>query len=178
MSRLASILPILIGLAAGRTAHAGEIESFGNAVEAAPASPAARNDLAEPADVPAGARGAESNPEFRASARLTAYREHAPLAYFSLGSLAVGGLFYGIQTSLDRDGRSRINGDGTRMDMAVGAAGITALAAGAAYLYYVLRGKEIGDEPSSPWAGPVRGGVGPDGKLAASVTLPLSSLSP
>jgi hypothetical protein len=175
MSRLAHVLPILIGLTAGGMAHAGEAAPLADAVEAGTSAPAAGNGLV---DVAASAGGAEAIPEIRASARLTAYREHAPLAYFSLGSLAVGGLFYGIQASLDKDGSSRINGDGTRMDMAVGAAGITALAAGAAYLYYALRGKETGDDSSHPWAGPVQGGIGPDGKLAASVTLPLSSLSP
>lgn len=126
------------------------------------------------------------------------YREHAPLAYFSLGSLAVGGVFYGIHAS--RDGSGPVSGNGARMEMAVGAAGLTALAAGTAYLYYALRG-EAGD-PAIPSAGasaapsggpgaavaalsggapagPFPGlGIGMDagGGVAATVVLPLSAL--
>jgi hypothetical protein len=157
----------------------------GASIDPVVAAPAATAPVAEAApgspDRPEHAGQAEANtgfPGFRSYSRLSAYREHAPLAYFSLGSLAVGGLFYGIQASLEGAGSNRINGDGTRMDMAVGAAGLTALAAGAAYFYYVLRGSDGAEEPAHPWAGSIRGGIGPDGGLAASVTLPLSSLSP
>jgi hypothetical protein len=157
---------------AGVPVHAGADASI------APGAAIAVEAVFEPAERPIHGAQAEAKADFRSSSRLAAYREHAPLAYFSLGSLAVGGLFYGIQASLDGAGGNRINGDGTRMDMAVGAAGITALAAGAAYVYYVLRGKDPVEEPTVPWAGSIRGGVGSDGGLAASVTWPLSSIAP
>lgn len=172
MSRLAiflPMLPFLLGFPAGGTAHANEaapvVRSMGDEPSAGPGVAALTDRV-------------DGDPDFRSSARLPAYRAHAPLAYFSLGSLAVGGLFYGIQASLDREGRSRINGDGARMDMAVGAAGVTALAAGAAYFYYVLSGREPGGESVLPWAGSVRGGIGPEGSLAAALTVPIASLSP
>jgi hypothetical protein len=98
----------------------------------------------------------------------SAYREHASLAFFSLGSLAVGGAFYGIHSSLDRPASGAASGNGTRMEMAVGTAGFTALAAAAAYLYYSLRG-EVGPEVPSI-------GVDADGGVNAAITLPLSAL--
>ncbi len=126
------------------------------------------------------------------------YREHAPLAYFSLGSLAVGGVFYGIHSSLDRSGP--VSGNGARMETAVAAAGITALAAGAAYLYYSLRGEagdsgipSAGASPHPPAgsgdgdealsadapAGPASGlNIAADarGGVAATLVLPLSAI--
>lgn len=103
------------------------------------------------------------------------YREHAPLAYFSLGSLAVGGVFYGIHSSLDRSGP--VSGNGARMEMAVGAAGITALAAGAAYLYYSLRG-EAGDSGNpSAGASPLPPAGSGDGAEASSAGAPVGATS-
>lgn len=128
------------------------------------------------------------------------YREHAPLAFFSLGSLAVGGVFYGIGSSLGHDGP--VSGNGARMETAVGAAGITALAAAGAYLYYALRG-EAGDAgapsagaspapsvspeaaspsgptPAGPSAGPgigIDAGMDAGGGVSATLVFPLSAL--
>ena len=127
---------------------------------------------AEEAATAAAGRGETTRLEFRAPARVNPYREHAPLAFFSLGSLAVGGVFYGIHRSLDYPGGSSASGDGTRVDMAIGAAGLSALAAGAAYLWYSLRA----DRPDAPgWTETVAAGMTADGGMAASVTWPLSS---
>lgn len=111
--------------------------------------------------------------EYRAPAQVSPYREHAPLALFSLGSLAMGGVFYGIHRSLDYPDRSAVSGDGTRVDMAIGAAGISAVAAGAAYLWYTLRADRSG---ASGWTETVAAGVTSEGAVAASVTVPLSAL--
>lgn len=83
----------------------------------------------------------------------SAYVEHAPLALFSLGSLVVGGVFYGINSSLDYPGSNQASGNGARVNMAIGAAGFTAVAAGACYVYYVMRG----ERKSPSWAGNLSG---------------------
>lgn len=107
----------------------------------------------------------------------TAFREHAPLALFSLGSLAVGGVFYGIHSSLDYPGGGqKMSGNGSRWELAIGAAGLTALAAGASYLYYTFRG-----EPAQAWVpdvagASVDGGVDAEGAVSATLTWPLADL--
>lgn len=121
--------------------------------------------------------GPESRPaaalDFSSPAKPNAYVEHAPLALFGVGSLVVGGIFYGIHSSLDYPGGSRASGNGSRVNMAVGAAGFTALAAGASYVYYSWHGRK----QAAAWAGKVSGGIAPDGTMAATLTLPLTSLA-
>lgn len=110
--------------------------------------------------------------EYRGSSSADSYREHAPLALFSLGSLAVGGIFYGIHSSLDYPG-GQSSGDGSKVGMAVGAAGFTALAAGVSYFYYSWRGRKAQEHGLQK----VSAGVAPDGSLSATVTFPLSALA-
>lgn len=111
--------------------------------------------------------------DFSSPAKPNAYMEHAPLALFGVGSLVVGGIFYGIHASLDYPGGSQVSGNGGRVNMAVGAAGITALAAGASYVYYSWRGRK----QAAAWSANVSGGIAPDGTVAATLTLPLTSLA-
>jgi hypothetical protein len=155
-------LLLLAGPAVVGKAHAGE------------------SDLGQDVEVIAGMPGsAGAKIDLAPKTRKTAYREHAPLALFSLGSLAVGGVFYGIHSSLDEDGGGRmVSGNGSRMDMALGAAGISALAAGAAYFYYSLHGRDASEEEDRTWISNLSAGMGPDGGVAASLTLPLPSLIP
>lgn len=104
---------------------------------------------------------------------ISAYREHAPIAYFSLGALAVGGIFYGIHSHPGSAGEGSVSGNGSRVDMALGAAGFTAVAAGVAYLYYAFS-----SESRVPaWTEGLSGGVAPDGSVSASFTMPLSALA-
>lgn len=70
-----------------------------------------------------------------------AYREHAPLAWFSVGSLAVGGLFYAIGRDMDRPNLSYTAGDRSRIGAGVAAAGITALIAAGSYFYFAHRAR-------------------------------------
>lgn len=100
---------------------------------------------------------------------------NASLAFFSLGSLAVGGVFYGINASLDRPNVSYTAGDRTRISTAVGIAGVTALIAAGSYLFYT----ESGDEKAKDWDARVGGGVAPGGgmQVTASLSLPLPSLT-
>lgn len=132
------------------------------------------SDLAgnDPARASGPAEGA-GRLEMRREPVVSSYREHMPLALFSLGSLAMGGVFWGIHSTWDNPGPSPVSGDGTRMNLALGAAGFTALAAGACYAYYASRGAA----GRRGWAGSLSGGVAPDGSMAASLTVPLSSLS-
>lgn len=96
---------------------------------------------------------------------------HASLAFFSLGSLAVGGVFYGISTSLERPNVSYTAGDRSRISTAVGVAGLTALIAAGSYLFFVDRDAE----KASAWDARVSGGTAPGGgiQVAASLSLPL-----
>lgn len=123
------------------------------------------------------AAGPESVPpttlEFSTPVKPNTYMEHAPLALFGVGSLVVGGIFYGIHSSLEYPGGKQVSGNGSRVNMAVGAAGITALAAGASYVYYSWRGRK----QAASWAGKISGGIAPDGAMAATLTLPLTSLA-
>lgn len=108
----------------------------------------------------------------RTSVSGSPYREHAPLAWFSVGSLAVGGIFYGIQSSFDYPGATRASGNGVEVNMAIGAAGATALAAGAAYFWYAWRG-----QPTDTRTQALSAGFAPDGSVSAKISFPLSSLA-
>jgi hypothetical protein len=112
--------------------------------------------------------------DYTGSPKSSPYREHASLALFSLGSLAVGGVFYGIHSSLDYPGAPASSGNGTEVGAAIGAAGLTALAAGAAYFYYAWRGQHKAVRADRLQA--VSAGLSPDGSLSATVTVPLPSL--
>src|SRR5690606_462184 len=96
----------------------------------------------EPSAMPAEEVSAESGPGFSGSAHAGdpmagAFRRHASLALFSLGSLAVGGVFYGINASLKKPNVDYIAGDRTRLATAAGAAGFSALIAAGSYFYFV-----------------------------------------
>lgn len=117
--------------------------------------------------------------------------EHAPLALFSLGSLAVGGAFYAIHVSTRRPDSQLSADDRTSLTNAIGAAGITALLAAGSYFWFTRDGadqaysakqpaKLPGKEPERDWDARVSGGVAPDGEMSvrAMVTLPLSFLAP
>jgi hypothetical protein len=127
---------------------------------------------------------AVSSPDtVRVAARMdlsAAYREHAPLAWFSLGSLAVGGVFYGISRGLDRPNVSYAAGSRSQMGTAVALAGASALLAAGSYFYYAHHAPKAqdGDEPVSDWEASLQGA--PDGAgglaVAARVSLPLPSL--
>jgi hypothetical protein len=105
-----------------------------------------------------------------------AYREHAPLALFSLGSLAIGGAFYAIGHGADGS-RVAYSGDRSQFTAAVSVAGITALLAAGSYFYYVHRAKAaVAEDPE--WDAAVIGA--PDGAggvaVGARLTLALPSL--
>ena len=107
--------------------------------------------------------------------------EHAPLALFSLGSLAVGGIFYAIHVSTHDSKVDYTAGDKTSLTNAVGAAGLTALLAAGSYFYFAHKEKamEADPEPESGWDAQVSGGLAPDGgvSVGAKLTFPLASLS-
>lgn len=100
-----------------------------------------------------------------------AYRRHASLALFSLGSLAVGGVFYGIGSSVDNPNVDYTAGDRTRLATAAGAAGFTALIAAGSYFYFVRQDvRRAGEWNAGLSAVPVPGGgMG----LAASLRIPI-----
>jgi hypothetical protein len=101
--------------------------------------------------------------------------EHAPLALFSLGSLAVGGVFYAIHLSSRKPNVDYTAGDRSQLTSAVGAAGISSLLAAASYFYFARNPPEGGRN----WDAGVGAGVDPEGDLnvGALITLPLPSLS-
>jgi hypothetical protein len=101
--------------------------------------------------------------------------EHAPLAFFSLGSLAIGGVFYSIDRSTRHTNTSYTAEDGRQITAALGVAGLTALLAAGAYCYYVRQSAEA----SQDWNASVSGGVSPSGDLnvGALLTLPLPVFS-
>lgn len=122
----------------------------------------------------------ESDSARMAAARLdavaAAYREHAPLALFSLGSIAVGGVFYAIGQGIDRPNVSYTAGDRSQLTTAITIAGASAVLAAGSYFYYVHRAK-VRAEEESDWDASV--GALPDGHggvaAAARLTLPLPS---
>lgn len=108
--------------------------------------------------------------------------EYAPLALFSLGSLAVGGAFYAINVSSHRSNVTQTAGGRSSLSNAVGVAGLTALLAAGSYFYFSRKDpgpdSESDSNPDSEWDARVSGGVAPDGAICASalITIPLSSL--
>lgn len=131
------------------------------------AEPAAADSSIAPARILASPRGA--------------YLEHAPLALFSLGSLAIGGAFYGINASAHRSESGFTSGNGSPISSAVGLAGLTALVAAGSYFYYshgdaYTRG-DAGRE--TEWDARMTGGVSADGDvtLGALLSLPLPFIS-
>ncbi|MDB5048056.1 MAG: hypothetical protein JWO30_1127 [Fibrobacteres bacterium] len=101
--------------------------------------------------------------------------EHAPLAWFSLASIAVGGVFYGINGSMHRTNVEYTAGDRTQLTSAIGVAGLTALLAAGSYFYYA----HVTAEKARNWDAKVTGGVSPAGGMSvgALVSLPLPSIS-
>ena len=111
----------------------------------------------------------------RIRAGLAERGEYAPLALFSLGSLAVGGAFYAINVSSQRPNVTQISGGRSSLTNAVGVAGLTALLAAGSYFYF----SRHESEPDSDWDAQVSGGVAPDGGMSvgALLTIPLPSLT-
>lgn len=105
-----------------------------------------------------------------------AYREHAPLALFSLGSLAVGGAFYAIGHGADGSRSANSVADRSQLRAVVSVAGISALLAAGSYFYYVHRAKARA-EADPEWDAAVIGA--PDGAggiaMGARLTWPLPS---
>lgn len=139
-----------------------------------------------PAPATAAAGTAASAPEAEPVAKSLnagpgAYAEHAPLALFSLGSLAIGGVFYAIHVSSRDPKVDYTAGDRTSLTTAVGAAGLTALIAAGSYFYFAHKQKSQEAEPEadSDWNAQVSGGLAPDGgvSVGAKLTFPLASLS-
>ena len=116
-----------------------------------------------------------AQPSMRINPVAGGYSEHAPLALFSLGSLAVGGVFYAIQASSHSPNVGYTAGDHTSLTTAVGAAGLTALLAAGSYFYFAHEDK-VKDRN---WDAQVSGGVAPDGEMSvgALLTLPLPRFS-
>ena len=101
------------------------------------------------------------------------YSEHAPLALFSVGSLAVGGVFYAITYSAHRSNSEFTAGDRASLTNALGATGITALLAAGSYFYFAHQA----DDSDRNGEAQVSGGVSPEGGVSAMLTFPLSFLS-
>lgn len=116
------------------------------------------------------------NAAFLAGTSVSPYREHAPLAFFSLGSLAMGGVFYGIRASMSGPRVNYVAGDRRDMTVAIGLAGLSALAAGAAYFWF----SHEGEKREHAWDIGLEGAVSPEGGMEASATLrfPLPILDP
>jgi hypothetical protein len=112
----------------------------------------------------------------RSEALAAAYREHAPLAYFSLGSLAVGGVFYAIGNGAGGSRPALSASDRRQLATTVSVAGASALLAAGSYLYFVHKAKER-PEADAGWEASVGGSPDGAGGLAVSarVSLPLPS---
>ena len=67
---------------------------------------------------------------------LSSMKAHSSLAFFSLGSIAVGGLFYAIQQSSQNPRVHTGNGSTKDMNTALGFAGLSALVSGGAFFYF------------------------------------------
>lgn len=163
-------------------ALATSLIAIGSALAADPAAQGSTAALSAPAlpgaiPAPADSQRIAAHREARADA----YREHAPLALFSLGSLAVGGVFYAIGQGMDRPSVSVSAADRSRIGTAVAVAGLSALLAAGSYFYYAHKSgqeDEEGSEPVSDWQAALIGG--PDGAggmaVGARLTLPLPSI--
>jgi hypothetical protein len=120
----------------------------------------------------------ESSPEpslMSGVATQNAYITNAPLALFSVGSLAVGGIFYSLQSGMDHPKAGFMGGDRSSLGTAVGFAGLTALIAGVSYFYYSHRDSER----NRAWDAQVSADVAPNGRmdLSAALVLPLPALT-
>ncbi len=162
---------LLVGAALSGAGHAQEAE------QPAPETTA-------PADLEIPAVSGENNVATAPSLNLASgfAGEHAPLALFSLGSLAVGGVFYGISNSMRGADVAYTARDRSQFTSAVGVAGLTALFAAGAYLYYAHQAAYVAahvDEKAPAWDAAMTGGVAPDGHvdIGARLTLALPSLS-
>jgi hypothetical protein len=147
-------------------------QSDAAAGDAGAAKPDAAEALRAPANAAAAPIAASLNPS------QGAYREHAPLALFSLGSLAVGGVFFGIDQSMQRPNVDYTAGDRSQLTTAMMAAGITAVLAAGSYFYFVHRSASRAREADPPaWDAEVTGGLDAGGGAAvgARVTVPLPS---
>lgn len=100
----------------------------------------------------------------------SAYREHAPLAWFSLGSLAVGGIFYAIGQDQHRPNVSYAAGSRPGLTAAVSAAGLGALLAAGSYFYCVHRTRAR-DREETAWQASLDGGPDGNGGLAVAARL-------
>lgn len=132
----------------------------------------------QPAAKAASAPAESQGPSHRIRAGLTGKGEFAPLALFSLGSLAVGGAFYAINVSSRRPNVTQTAGGRSSLTNAVGFAGITALLAAGSYFYFSRSDAEPYSD--TDWDAEVSGGVAPDGgmSMGAVLTFPVSSLFP
>jgi hypothetical protein len=171
---------LLWGLLACGHAWGGELPDPAMAPgRPSPTSPETRAPSFPESPAPSALAPAASSAPSRLAARLdlsAAYREHAPLAWFSLGSLAVGGVFYAIGQGFDRPNVSYAAGSRSQMAAAVALAGTSALLAAGSYFYYAHKTGE-GEEAVSDWEASLRGA--PDGSgglsVAARVSLGLPS---
>ena len=111
----------------------------------------------------------------RRTSPIAAMGEHAPLALFSLGSLAVGGVFYAIHLSSRKPNVGYTAGDRSQLTSAVGAAGLTALLAAGSYFYFARQASV----EARNWDAQVSGGIDLEGdmNIGALISLPLPSLS-
>jgi hypothetical protein len=104
------------------------------------------------------------------------YLKHASLAAFSVSSLAIGGVFYAMQHSLKNPNVGFVGGESSSLNSAIGAAGFTALIAGAAYFYY----SHLDVKQAKVWNAQVSGDLTPSGgvNVVAIVTVPLALFNP
>jgi hypothetical protein len=99
------------------------------------------------------------------------------LAWFSVGSLAVGGVFYAINSGLDRENVSYTAGDRSRLTSTIAVSGLGALLAAGSYFYYVNRAAsraEPDDGVETEFSGGLDATGGP--AVSAKLTLPLALL--
>lgn len=152
------------------------------------------NDGAGKTSVPAGSAAAAKPSAHRADASVSqaksapsasrrtaipgAYSEHAPLAWFSLGSLAVGGVFYAINSGLDRENVAYTAGDRSRLSTTVAVAGIGALLAAGSFFYYANHAASREQPDDGGLETEFSGGLDDQGRpaVSAKLSLPIASL--
>lgn len=161
---LAVALPVLASEDKG--ASVPDADNTNLMAKAKPAAKASLTPEAEP--VPAAARRLPT---------ASALGEHAPLAWFSLGSLAVGGIFYAIDTGIDRPNVAYTAGDRTRITTTVAVAGVGALLAAGSWFYYTHL-RESREAPDDGLDADISGGLDAQGlpAVSARLSLPLGSL--
>jgi hypothetical protein len=77
-----------------------------------------------------------------------AFERHAPLAFFSIGSLAVGGILVGIRAENQAKLNMQSHSPDRDVVWALGLAGLTSVLAGGAFWYYV-RAEMQNEQPPS-----------------------------